>query len=316
MTLLRQHGEVAVAPPDADAAAWQRGVHGADALVSLLTDRVDAALMDAAGPSLRIIAQVAVGYDNIDVAAARARGIVVTHTPDVLTESVAEFTFALIFAIARRLVEGDRLVRRGDWTGWALDFLPGMELGGKQLGIVGAGRIGRAVARRAAAFGMRPVFASRSATATIDGHPVMTLDQLLLSSDIVSLHVPLTPETRHLIDRRALARMRRSACLINTARGPVIDEEALAWALGERLIAGAALDVYEREPQIHPALLPLENVVLAPHIGSATRETRTAMAELAARNVAAVLQGGAPLTPVPTSGLPPGSGSDRAGQPA
>jgi glyoxylate reductase len=299
MALLRQVGDVEVAPPEADAEAWRRGVRGADALVSLLTDRVDATLLEAAGPSLRIIAQVAVGYDNIDVATARARGIVVTHTPGVLTESVAEFTFALIFAIARRLVEGDRLVRRGEWTGWALDFLPGMELSGKQLGLVGAGRIGRAVARRAAAFGMRPVFATRSPAAAVDGHAVMTFDQLLVSSDIVSLHVPLRPDTHHLIDRRALARMRRSACLINTARGPIIDEAALAWALGERLIAGAALDVYEREPEIHPALLPLENVVLAPHIGSATRETRTAMAELAARNVAAVLRGEPPLTPVP-----------------
>jgi glyoxylate reductase len=243
---------------------------------------------------------VAVGYDNIDVAAARARGIVVTHTPGVLTESVAEFTWALIFAVTRRVVEGDRLLRRGDWRGWALDFLPGMEVGGKQLGIVGAGRIGRAVARRAAAFGVRVVFATRGGSGEIDGHPVRSFDELLVSSDILSLHVPLSDDTRHLIDRRALARMRRSAFLINTARGPVVDEGALAWALGERLIAGAALDVYEREPAVHPDLLPLEHVVLAPHLGSATRETRTAMADLAASNVAAVLAGGAPITPVPS----------------
>ena len=299
--MLREIGDVVVAPPGADADEWRAGIRGADALVSLLTDRVDGALMDAAGPSLRVIGQVAVGYDNVDVAAARARGIVVTHTPGVLTESVAEFTWALIFAITRRLVEGDRLLRRGEWKGWALDFLPGMELSGKQLGIVGAGRIGRAVARRAAAFGVTPVFAARAgATAgTIDGHAVMSFDELLVSADIVSLHVPLTPATKHLVDKRVLARMRRSAFLINTARGPVVDEEALAWALGEHLIAGAALDVYEREPAVHPALLPLENVVLAPHLGSATRETRTAMAELAARNVAAVLGGAPAITPVP-----------------
>ena len=299
--MLRELGDVVVAPPGAGADDWRAGIRGADALVSLLTDRVDGALMDAAGPSLRVIGQVAVGYDNVDVAAARARGIVVTHTPGVLTESVAEFTWALIFAITRRLVEGDRLLRRGGWKGWALDVLPGMELSGKQLGIVGAGRIGRAVARRAAAFGVTPVFAARAgATAgTIDGHAVMSFDELLVSADIVSLHVPLTPATKHLVDKRVLARMRRSAFLINTARGPVVDEEALAWALGEHLIAGAALDVYEREPAVHPALLPLENVVLAPHLGSATRETRTAMAELAARNVAAVLGGAPAITPVP-----------------
>jgi glyoxylate reductase len=299
LALLSEAGVVEIAAPGAGPEEWRRGIRGADALVSLLTDRVDAALMDAAGGSLRIIGQVAVGYDNVEVRAARDRGIVVTHTPGVLTESVAEFTWALIFAIARRLVEGDRLLRRGDWSGWALDFLPGMELAGKQVGIVGAGRIGRAVARRAAAFGLRPVFASRHASGPVDGHPVTSFDELLISADIVSLHVPLTPETRHLMNRRTLARMRRSAFLVNTARGPVVDEEALAWALGERLIAGAALDVYEREPQVHPALLGLENVVLAPHLGSATRETRTAMAELAARNVAAVLRGDPPLTEVP-----------------
>jgi glyoxylate reductase len=299
MAILRAAGEVDVAPGGADAGEWRARARGCDAIVSLLTDRVDAALMDAAGSSLRVIGQVAVGYDNIDLAAARARGITVTHTPGVLTESVAEFTWALIFAITRRVVEGDRLLRRGEWTGWALDFLPGMELGGKEIAIVGAGRIARAVARRAAAFGVRPVFASRRPGAAVDGHPSRSFDEVLVSADIVSLHVPLTDETRHLVNRRTLARMRRSAFLINTARGPVVDEAALAWALEERLIAGAALDVYEREPAVHPALVPLENVVLAPHLGSATRETRQAMAELAARNVAAVLEGDSPITPVP-----------------
>jgi phosphoglycerate dehydrogenase-like enzyme len=178
-----------------------------------------------------------------------------------------------------------------------MDLLPGMELTGKQLGIVGAGRIGRAVAAKASAFGMRVVFTTRSAKAQVDNHPVVSLDELLVSADVVSLHVPLTPETRHMINRRTLARMRRSSFLINTSRGPLIDEDALIWALEERLIAGAALDVYAQEPHVPEGLRALDHIVLAPHIGSATRETRAAMAELAARNVAAVLRGEAPLTP-------------------
>lgn len=260
---------------------------GADAIVSQLTDTIDRDVITAAS-SLRVIANVAVGYDNIDVAAARERGIAVTNTPDVLTNAVAELTWALILGVTRRVSEGDRLVRRGAWKGWALDFMPGMELAGKQLGIIGRGRIGRAVAEKAAAFGMRVAFAKHD----------MSFDELLVTSDIISLHVPLTAGTRHLIDRKALVRMKRSAYLVNTSRGPVVDEEALAWALHEGLLAGAALDVYENEPAVHPALLEHENVVLAPHIGSATRETRTAMAELAVKNVIEVLAGRAPLTPV------------------
>lgn len=262
-------------------------VAGADALICQLTDRIDAEVI-AAAPSLRIIANVAVGHDNIDLAAARSRGIVVTNTPDVLTNAVAEFTWALILSVTRRVAEGDRVVRRGAWKGWALDYMPGMELAGKQLGIVGRGRIGQAVAAKAAAFGMRVVFAKHD----------MSLDELLVTSDVVSLHVPLTEGTRHLINRKSLVRMKRSAYLVNTSRGPVVDEEALAWALGEGLLAGAALDVYEKEPAIHPDLLQHENVVLAPHIGSATRETRTAMAELAVRNVIEVLAGRPALTAV------------------
>jgi glyoxylate reductase len=270
-----------------------------DALVCLLTDAVDRAVIDAA-PTLKAIANVAVGYNNIDVPYARSRGIVVTNTPDVLTESVADFTWAMILAITRRLSEGERLVRRGEWKGWALDLLLGTELRGKQLGLVGVGRIGRAVAARAGAFGMRVAYASRREV-DLAGPAAehMPLDRLLLTSDIVSLHVPLTPDTRHLIDKRALARMKRSAYLINTARGPVVDEAALAWALQHHLLAGAALDVYENEPAIHPDLLALENVLLVPHLGSATTETRTAMADLAADNVLAVLDGRPPLTPVP-----------------
>jgi len=274
-----------------------RRVAGKNAIVSLMTDRIDQAVLDAAGRSLKIVANVAVGYDNIDVQAAKARGVIVTNTPDVLTGAVAEFVWALILAIARRLGESERLVRRGDWKGWSLDFMLGTELRGKQLGIVGAGRVGRAVAEKAPAFGMSVVFHDVSSKADANASFV-SLEELLRTSDVVSLHVPSTDATRHLIDRKALTRMKRSAYLINTARGMVVDEEGLAWALRERLIAGAALDVFEHEPQVHPDLLTLENVVLIPHLGSATRETRTAMAELAARNVAAVLSGRPALTQI------------------
>jgi glyoxylate reductase len=271
-----------------------RRIAGKDALICVLTDRIDGEVL-AAAPTLKVAANIAVGYDNIDVPAAQARGVIVTNTPDVLTEAVAEMTWALILGIARRIGEGDRLIRAGGWKGWALDFMLGTELRGKQLGIIGAGRIGRAVAAKAAAFGMSVAFAGRDRSGRV---PLVSVDALLVSSDVVSLHVPGTAETRHLINRRTLARMKRSALLVNTARGSAIDEEALAWALDERLIAGAALDVYEREPVVHPALLKHERVLLVPHLGSATRETRTAMAELAVRNVFSVLAGGDPLTAV------------------
>jgi glyoxylate reductase len=270
-----------------------------DALVCLLTDAVDRSIIDAA-TRLKVIANVAVGYTNIDVPYARSRNIVVTNTPDVLTASVADFTWALILAITRRLAEGERLVRRGEWHGSAFDFMLGSELRGKQLGLVGVGRIGRAVAARAPAFGMKVAYSTRSATNPRlgDGVEAMSLDRLLVTSDVISLHVPLTPETRHLIDKRALTRMKRSAYLVNTARGPVVDEESLAWALQHHLLAGAALDVYENEPVVHPDLLPLENVLLVPHLASGTTETRTAMADLAVANVLAVLAGRPPVTPV------------------
>jgi glyoxylate reductase len=284
-------GEVAI-PAD----ELRARIAGKDALVCLLTERVDRTIIDAAS-SLKIVANVALGYNNIDVSYARSRGIAVTNTPDVLTESVADFTWALILAMTRRLSEGERLVRRGEWKGWALDLMLGMELRGKQLGLVGYGRIARAVAMRAPAFGMRVVYASREEGA---GPQRVSLDQLLVTSDVVSLHVPLTSETHHLIDKRSLARMKRSAYLINTARGPVVDEAALVWALQQHLIAGAALDVYENEPALQPELMSLENVLLIPHLGSATTETRAAMADLAAENVRAVLNGQAPLTPVST----------------
>jgi glyoxylate reductase len=266
-----------------------------DALVTVLTDDVSKALIDA-GPKLKVVANVAVGYNNIDVKYARSRNVVITNTPDVLTEAVADFTWAMILAITRRLAEGDRLIRRGGWKGWALDFMLGTELKGKQLGLVGFGRIARAVAERAPAFAMRVVY---SDVIKAQGpFEQLSLDRLLNTSDVVSIHVPLTPGTRHLIDRRALAKMKRSAYLVNTSRGPVVEEAAVAWALQERLIAGAALDVFENEPAVHPDLLPLENVLLVPHLASATTETRTAMAELAIDNVIAVLSGRPALTPV------------------
>ena len=268
-----------------------------DAIVCLVTDAIDRSVLDAA-PKLKIVANVAVGYNNIDTAYATSKGVIVTNTPDVLIDSVADFTWALILAITRRLSEAERLLRRGEWKGWGLDFMLGSELRGKQLGLVGLGGIGRAVAARAPAFGMRVTYSSRR-DVDLPGAESMSLDKLLNTSDVVSLHVPLTPETRHLIDKRARARMKRSAYLINTARGPVVDEAALAWALQHHLLAGAALDVYENEPVIHPDLLPLENVLLIPHLASGTTETRTAMAELAVGNVLAVLAGGRPLTPVP-----------------
>ena len=265
-----------------------------EGIVCLFTDAITADIMDAA-PRLKVIANVAVGYNNVDVPAATARGIVVTNTPDVLTEATADLTWALIMDITRRVSEGDRLIRRGGWKRWAFDFMLGNGLNGKTLGIIGFGRIGRAVAARAVPFGLRVI---HSAVQASQGSGAMPVDRLLATADIVSLHCPLTPQTRHLINQAALARMKRSAYLINTSRGPVVDEAALAWALKNRIISGAALDVYEEEPAVHPDLLTLENVVLSPHLGSATTETRTAMADLAVRNVIAVLTGQSPLTPV------------------
>jgi glyoxylate reductase len=304
LALLEEHAEVDLYPgPDRiPREELLRRVPGKRALVCLLTDRVDREVLDA-GRDLQVVSNIAVGYDNVDVAYARSRGVEVTNTPDVLTEATAEFTWALILAVTRRVSEGERLLRAGRWTGWALDFMLGMELRGKQLGVVGLGRIGLAVAARAPAFGMRVAYTTMGALPSHAGPlpemQAMALDELLATSHVISLHVPLTPETRHLVDGTALARMKRTAFLVNTSRGPVIDEEALAWALRERMIAGAALDVYEREPAVHADLLGLENVVLAPHLGSATTETRTAMADLAVRNAIAVLEGTAPLTPVP-----------------
>ena len=272
-------------------------LHGKDAVVVLLPDRMDRAAIDAAGPSLKVIANVAVGYDNLDVSYARGRGITCTNTPGVLTDATADLTWALILGITRRVGEGERIIRANAWKGWSFDFMLGTSLQGKTLGIVGAGRIGRAVAERGKAFGMSVAVSSRRDPGW-PGAAYLSLERLIPESDVLSLHVPMTPDTRHLIDKTALTRMKRSAYLINTTRGPVVDEAALAWALREHLIAGAGLDVFEREPEVHPDLLGLENVLMVPHLGSATRETRKAMADLAVDNVLAVLANQPAITPI------------------
>ena len=272
-------------------------VKGKHAVVVAALDKIDKDVIDA-GSDLKVISNVAVGYNNLDVPYARSKGIILTNTPDVLTDSTANMAMTLILAATRRIVEGDRLVRRGDWKGFSLDFMIGSEIRDKQLGIVGLGRIGRAVADKASTFGMRITYHNPSAR-SVAGYESMSLDQLLATSDIVSLHVPLSPQTKHLIDRTALSRMKRSAYLINTSRGSVVDEDGLAWALREGIIKGAGLDVYEDEPRVHPGLLALENVVLVPHMASATTETRAAMYDLVARNVVNVLKGQPPVTPIP-----------------
>ncbi|QQQ62470.1 2-hydroxyacid dehydrogenase [Paenarthrobacter ureafaciens] len=279
-----------------------RRVAGADAIVSLLTERVDAELLDAAGPQLKVVSNVAVGYDNIDVPACTERGIIATNTPGVLTEATADIAFGLILMATRRLGEGERLIRAGQPWKWGMFFLLGSSLQGKTLGIVGMGGIGIATARRAKAFGMEIVYQSRSeidpTIAAELGARRVELDELLAISDVISLHCPYGPNTHHLIGAEQLAAMKDTAYLVNTARGPIIDEAALALALRENQIAGAGLDVFEQEPKIHPWLLELENVALVPHLGSATVETRTAMAVLAASNTLAVLGGEQPPTPI------------------
>ena len=252
---------------------------GAAGLVTMLSDRVDEELLDAAGAELRVVANYAVGFDNVDLEAATRRGVVVTNTPGVLTAATAELTIALVLALLRRIGEGERLLRRRQQWLWAPTFLLGEGLAGKTLGCVGFGRIGRAVAMLARALGMQVVYTNRRGPVGTEAE-WLPFDQLLERADVVSLHCPLTPETRHLIDAAALGRMRREAYLVNTSRGPIVDEEALASALARRQIAGAALDVFEREPDVHERLLALENVVLVPHLGSATRAAREAMGML------------------------------------
>ena len=297
---LRTHAEVAVHEDERNPvprALLLREAARADGLLVLLTDRVDRELLDAA-PTLRAVSVMAVGYDNVDVAACTARGIAVCNTPDVLTETTADLCWAILMACARRLYEGQRAIVEGRWAAWAPYFLAGQDVWGATLGIVGLGRIGTAVARRARGFGMRILYAARSGHAMAEaetGARRTELDALLAESDFVVLLAPLTPESRHLSGAAELARMKPTAVLVNAARGPLVDEEALVEALAARRIWGAALDVFEREPlpADHP-LLALPNVVAVPHIGSASVATRTAMARLAAENLAAVLGGGRP----------------------
>jgi glyoxylate reductase len=264
----------------AESFALVDGVEGADGILSVLTTPVDGELLDRAGEQLRIVANYGVGVDNVDLEAAHARNVLIANTPDVLTDAVAELTIALTLALLRRVAEGDRFLRKQSRWSFSLDFMLGRSLRGKTFGVVGPGRIGRAAASLAEALGARAIFAGRSAD---------DLDALLQTSDVVSLHCPLTRETRHLIDAAALARMRPTSVLVNTARGPIVDEPALVAALRGGTIAGAALDVYEHEPEVSAGLLELENVVLTPHVASATPETREAMGMLAVDALRAVL---------------------------
>lgn len=302
-----------------DRAALLAGVHEAAGLICLLTDTIDRAVIEA-GHQLRVIANVAVGYNNIDAAYAKQRGLIVTNTPDVLTDATADLTWALILAVTRRLVEADQFTRAGKFEGWDFDLLLGSGLTGKTLGVIGFGRIGKAVGRRAVGFGMQVIYCGSDEIAYRDDpsharlaappHSTpkwrsdnfaprrVSFDQLLHQADIITLHVPLTATTKYLLDATAFAHMKPGAYLINTARGPVADEAALAAALQSGHLAGAGLDVYEREPAIHPALLSMSNVVLLPHIGSATLETRTAMAMLAVENIIDVLSDRPARTPV------------------
>ncbi|MDQ3383231.1 MAG: D-glycerate dehydrogenase [Actinomycetota bacterium] len=277
-------------------------VAGADALVTLLTERIDAELLDAAGNQLQVVANVAVGYDNVDVDACTDRGVVVTNTPDVLTEATADIAFALVLMATRRLGEAERVIRSGTPWQWGMFYLLGSGLQGKTLGVLGMGAIGQATARRARAFGMEVVYHSRSncdpAVAAELGARRLELEELLRTADVVSLHCPYGEATHHLIGAEQLALMKGTAYLVNTARGPIVDEAALVEALRSGRIAGAGLDVFEDEPSVHEGLLGLDNVVLLPHLGSATIETRTAMAVLAADNALAVLRGKQPPTPV------------------
>ena len=285
------------ADPPMDRQELLRRAAGQEGLLCTITDRIDAPVLDGA-PALKVIANYGVGFEHIDLDAATRRGIPVTNTPGVLTETTADLAFALILATARRVVAGDQRVREGKFQYWAPLLFLGQEVNGKTLGIVGMGRIGKAVARRAAGFGMKILYHSRTGLAPVEAQELgaswQPLETLLREADFVTLHVPLTPHTRHLIGSRELELMKNSAYLIHTARGPVVDEAALVAALRQGQIRGAGLDVYEKEPELYPGLANLENVVLLPHVGSATVETRTRMALMAAENLLAGLRGDPP----------------------
>jgi glyoxylate reductase len=302
--LLREAGDVWVSPEDRplETEELHDAVKGADVAVTLLHDKVDDAFLDAAGDQLRAVCNVAVGFDNIDVPAATKRGVLITNTPAVLTEATADLAMTLILAVTRRAGEGERLIRAREPWSWHMFMLLGMGLQDKTLGVVGMGAIGQSLARRAKAFGMEIVYSdARQASDEVEqelGARRVELDELLRTADVVSIHAPLMDETRHLINADTLGLMKETAYLVNSARGPIIDEAALVDALKAGEIAGAGLDVYENEPETHPGLLDLDNVVLLPHLGSATIETRTAMGVLAAKNAIAVLKGERPPTPV------------------
>jgi len=298
LTILREHGfEPRVYSSDEaiPRAELLREVRGCRGLIALLSDRVDDELLDAAGENLEVVANFAVGYDNIDVAACSRRRVVVSNTPGVLTEATADHAFALMLAVARRLLEGHQLVTSGGWRGWAPMQLLGRDISGQTLGIIGMGRIGRALARRARAFAMTVLYHNRHRDEAFEAEQgvrfVPTLLDLLQDSDVVSIHTPLTTETHHLIGEAELESMKPSAILVNTARGPIVDEAALVRALEQRRIWGAGLDVFEREPVVSEGLARLPNVVLTPHLGSATERTRDAMARLCAEAIVAVLGG-------------------------
>ena len=303
MAILRERYTLVVEPVENQIPTdddQRRGFAQADAVICTLADPITDDLL-AAAPRLKIAANYAVGYNNIDVAAATRRGIVVTNTPDVLTDATADLTWALLLAVARRVVEGDRWARSGQWPGWAPTQMLGTDVTGKTLGIIGMGRIGQAVALRAHGFRMPVIYASHRPCPVPPGIPTWThrpLEEVLTQADFISLHVPLSETTRHLIGSRELAMMKSTAFLINTSRGPVIDEAALLAALRQGTIAGAGLDVYEREPVILSGLEQLSNVVLLPHLGSATLDARIKMGMICVENIAAVLGGRPPLNPV------------------
>ena len=286
-------------------------VAGKAGLVAMLTDRVDAELLEAAGPGLRVVANYAVGYDNLDLEACTARGVLAANTPDVVTEATADLAWALLLAAARRVAEGDRFLRaRRPWI-WGPEFFLGFEVHGKTLGVVGLGRIGRAVARRAAGFAMPVLYTARRRLPPEEearlGVAWRELDELLAEADVVSIHTGLSPATRHLIGPERLARMKPTAVLVNTARGPIVDEAALAAALRAGRPAAAGLDVFEREPEVHPGLLELDNVTIVPHLGTATVETRVAMGMAAAASLLAALDGRRPPNLLNPEALGPGA---------
>ena len=300
-TMLAARAELAVLGHiPAPEALRARLAEGVDVLCPQLRDRVDAALLDAAGPRLRAVCNYAVGFDNIDVAACTARGVIATNTPGVLTGATADCAVGLMLAAARRLCEGDHEMRAGHYTGWEPEYLLGLDLGGATLGLVGFGRIGQAVARRALAFEMTVLYADEQdppVAGDLAGRVrKVDFDTIVAEADVISLHTPLTPATRHLIDEAVLRRMKPTSVLVNTSRGPVVDEAALVRALREGWIAAAGLDVYEREPEMAPGLAECRNAVLAPHLGSATVKTRAAMAQLCAENAVAALDGRMPPT--------------------